>query len=107
MKERLIEILKGSEYVKFECMFNNIDIGFIADHLLANGVIVQPVKVGQTVWYISFGKVHKGKCHAICLKPDLQIHLYDADGDNASIPASRVFATKEEAKRALAERSKP
>ncbi|MBR6793356.1 MAG: hypothetical protein IKM48_03225 [Clostridia bacterium] len=66
-------------------------------------IIVPPCKVGQTVYYIAFGKVYKGKCHAITLKHTLQIHLYDFDGDNASYPASKVFLTKEEAEKALKE----
>lgn len=60
-----------------------------------------PCAVGDTVWYVSFGKVYKGKCHAITLKPTLQIHLYDFDGDNASYSAKDVFPTKEQAEQAL------
>lgn len=60
-----------------------------------------PCAVGQTVYYISFGKVYKGKCHAITLKPTLQIHLYDFDGDNASYSAKDVFPTKDEAEQVL------
>lgn len=30
---------------------------FVADHLLANGVIVPPCKVGDTLFYIPFGKI--------------------------------------------------
>ena len=76
----------------------------LADHLLANGVIVPPCKVGQTIYYISFGKVYKSKCHAITQhKNSLQIHLYDYDGDKAIYPAKKVFLTKEEAERALKE----
>ena len=80
---------------------------FVADYLLANGVIVPPCKVGDTVYYIAFGKVYKSKCHAITQhKHALQIHLYDYDGDNAKYPAKKVFLTKEEAEQALAERKK-
>ena len=64
-------------------------------------LIELPCKVGDTVWYITCGKVYKGKCHAICLQPNLQIHLYDFDGDNATYPASRVFLTQEEAEQVL------
>lgn len=48
MRDRLIELLKDSE------MFNNADgkadMQFLADHLLANGVIVPPVKKGDKVY---------------------------------------------------------
>lgn len=68
--------------------------------------ILPPCKVGDTVYYISFGKVYKGECHAITLKPTMQIHLYDYDGDNASLKADRVFLTREEAEKALREKEK-
>ena len=68
----------------------------------ADSWIRLPCKVAQTVYYISFGKVYKGKCHAITIHENsVQIHLYDYDGDNASISANRVFLTKEEAEAAL------
>ena len=98
-RDRLIEILKVP-------IFPHLDVEpaeVVADYLLENGVIVPPCKVGQTVYYISFGKVYKGKCHAITLNPTMQIHLYDYDGDNVSISASKVFLTKEEAEEKLKE----
>lgn len=115
-RDRLIELFKKIEYTPFPEMtmksnlgnqFTDYALNCIVDELLANGVIVPPCKVGQTVYYIAFGKVYKGKCHAITIHKDsLQIHLYDYDGDNASISAKDVFLTKEEAEKALVERSK-
>ena len=97
-RDRLIELIHDSDY-----SLNSVGL---ADYLIANGVIVPPCKVGQIVYYIAFGKVYKGKCHAITIhKDNLQIHLYDYDGDNASISAKDVFLTREEAEKAL-ERSK-
>jgi hypothetical protein len=108
-RDRLIELLENTVYGNVET--DDGFVGFevycdrIADDLLENGVIVLPCKVGQTVYYISFGKVYKGKCHAITQhKHGLQIHLYDYDGDNAKYPAKKVFLTKEEAEQALKER---
>ncbi len=66
MRERLIEVLKGfsyecrkpcgkpsldsmKEYIK-DC--NECKLGQIADYLLANGVIVPPCKVGDTVYVL-------------------------------------------------------
>lgn len=60
-----------------------------------------PCGIGDTVFYISGGKIYKSKCHAITLKPYLQIHLYDYDGDNAAYSTKEVFPTRAEAKRAL------
>lgn len=99
MQKRFAELIKDGDWTFGEMLTN------VADHLLANGVIVPPCKVGQTVYYIAFGKVYKSKCHAITQhKHGLQIHLYDYDGDNARYPAKKVFLTKEEAEQALKER---
>ena len=99
-RDRLIELIQDAVN---GCARHWAEI--IADHLLANGVIVPPCKVGDRVYYIAFGKVYKSKCHAITQhKHALQIHLYDYDGDNAKYPAKKVFLTKEEAERALKER---
>lgn len=77
----------------------------IADYLLVNGVIVPPCKVGDTVYYICFGKIYKGKCHAITRHENsLQIHLYDYDGDNVSFASDNVFPTRNEAEKALAKK---
>lgn len=106
MRDRLIELVcKGIREFGRSTVKCSAD-EYIADHLLANGVIVPPCKVGDTIYYIAFGKIYKGKCHAITLKHTLQIHLYDFDGDRASYPAKKVFLTKEEAERALKEREK-
>jgi hypothetical protein len=68
---------------------------------LIDRAIIPPCEVGDTVYYISFGKVYKGKCHAITLKPTMQIHLYDYDGDNASYSDEAVFLSREDAEKAL------
>jgi hypothetical protein len=50
MRDRLIELIKGcSQYICDDAVL----IESIADHLLANGVIVPPCKVGQTVYVIA------------------------------------------------------
>lgn len=40
----------------------------IADHLLANGVIVPPVAVGQTVWFVRNGKVIETSIDKVVVK---------------------------------------
>ena len=51
MRDRLIELLQGAydKYINLLEFEKNI----IADHLLANGVIVPPCKVGDTLYDIS------------------------------------------------------
>ena len=61
MRDRLKELIRQKSCFDVNCdgdCFNctdkysvlEIDVERIADHLLANGVIVPPVSVGQTVW---------------------------------------------------------
>lgn len=56
MRDRLVELLRGfyKEYAGGHYVFYLTDdeADEVADHLLANGVIVPPCKVGQTVWLI-------------------------------------------------------
>lgn len=76
----------------------------IADHLLANGVIVQPCKVGETVWFIRNGKIIETKVDKIVLKyRGLYIKLdcnsmYETSCNSIG---KTVFLTREEAERAL------
>ncbi|MBQ3543528.1 MAG: hypothetical protein IJA34_00825 [Lachnospiraceae bacterium] len=52
-KDKLIELLKDTLH-EWECDVQFETISEIADHLLANGVIVPPCKVGDTVYKVSF-----------------------------------------------------
>lgn len=83
----------------------------VADHLLANGVIVPPVNIGQTVytygakrvkdWKITFcGKNSRGEHKMIAADDDFKNMLEFWDYD----VGKTVFLTKEEAERALKER---
>ena len=110
MREKLIELLwaagraaMNSEQDKPEAM---------ADHLLANGVIVLPCKVGDTVYDIYAAKANgEGEIRASKVT-DIRIHLdkrnkawltidgyYFAEDDFGKT----VFLTREEAEAALKE----
>ena len=56
-RERLIELLQNCR-IPFRQTLGDIFyksvIEKIADHLLANGVIVPPVKIGQTVYHFGY-----------------------------------------------------
>ena len=61
MREKLSELMKGVKYTVFPNGKDRYDFGVhhsdhifqqVDDHLLANGVIVLPCKVGQKVWDI-------------------------------------------------------
>ena len=120
MRDRLIELLKqkACHYVLCdnECggcknveMYDD-SIESIADHLLANGVIVPPVKVGQTVWFVrnlgdkSREKIEETRVEKIVLKSG---GLYIKLGCNSMYETTcnsigkTVFLTREEAEQAL------
>lgn len=107
-RERLIELLSTVPQ-KFD---GSIGIGKVADHLLANGVIVPPCKVGDTVWFNTFKK-NATVCVGIQPhKVDRVDVLFVCDTKNlidTKIPnwqiGKTVFLTKEDAEKALAERS--
>ncbi len=93
----------------------------LADHLLANGVIVPPVKVGDTVytnvawsgWYLrEKDKPYKAKIVYIGIngKKNHMNVVYEKNGNmltfNFDEIGDRISLTREDAEKALAERSK-
>ena len=103
-KERLVELLKGdlphfSNEVKF---WNNEHIGELADHLLANGVVVPPCKVGDTVWS-AFWCVRSHKVIRIEITESELIVATNDYRFNFSDFGRVVFLTREEAEAKLKE----
>lgn len=116
MKDRLIELLEKADETIMGFTIDG-DLGRLADHLLANGVVVPSVKIGSNLFalrasgtkIITFVVTHLEVCEGgvkiygrspylldetwICWEADL--------GDNEF-----VFTTKAEAEKALAERKK-
>ena len=111
MRDRLVELLQ--EYTD-----NNNGGGSNhrrADHLIANGVIVMPCKVGDTVYYLDGTILVESKVHCISFGGRYgtysqgQIHIYDSDKDNITQKIEQfgktVFLTKEQAEQKLKELS--
>ena len=109
-RERLIEILtKGQP--PFNTL-NDVCIEKLADYLLANGVIVPPCKVGDTVWTFSYGKIVSGEVidikwqceaenHGVFIRERISVSgEYTATIDFCEI-GKTVFLTKEEVEQAL------
>jgi hypothetical protein len=113
-RERLIELIHmGIEYARRQMQDEGVDFAYVdvADHLLANGVIVPPVAVGQPVWFIP-PTAHKPmiaetEIDKVVLKRG---GLYIKLAFNAMYETScksigkTVFLTKEDAEKALKER---
>ena len=118
MRERLIEILKGFRTPICEGLnFKLPDVEAIADHLLSEGVIVLPCKVGDMVYMPSiwYNQVHSylvveinleaGNNNTVVLDEFVGgfiLHRSQAVYFNQF--GKTVFLTKEEAEKALAER---
>ena len=98
MKEKLIELIQES----VRCTRNLAEV--IADHLLENGVIVPPCKVGDDIYYISeYGKV-------CCSEKDVKGIIYlggsdfeimDMDRNIDKIGTRYCFLSRDEAEKAL------
>ena len=90
-----------------------LDNDELADHLLANGVIVPPVKIGQTVYVINTLFVSEYRVEALWWNGLMFIFKGENDdyADECSVfyffderIGKTVFLTREEAEKALAER---
>lgn len=109
-REKLIELLPEAVGKCKGSQGSDNGWGEIADYLIANGVIVLPCKVGDTVYKVFDGKVWEMKAVAIPM-------LISSVGANLSVTCTNyrgaaltyelsdfgktVFPTREEAERAL------
>ena len=92
MKQRLIELL-------------DMDFGYVeempaeklADYLLANGVIVLPLQVGDTVYEVDSARIYESRVK--CVIYDTTTVAFDETAIGGSI-----FLSREDAERALAKR---
>lgn len=116
MRDRLIELCKKIPYgVSVGAKFEQHFCEKIADYLLANGVIVPPCKVGQTVYAVS--NYYGGEWQIYECRVD-NFTVYEKNtfmsisnpegynfGANICEIGKTVFLTREEAEKALMERS--
>lgn len=118
MKDRLIELLINTPPTRLKCVGRAIGKTYttasgIADHLLANGVIVLPCKVGDTVYIIDVGDGECTKDYVLGVKVlqffvskrgiavDLELPL-GMRLNTWAVIGKNVFLTEEEAVDAIA-----
>lgn len=112
-REKLIELLDIA-FLDSDDNYGMPNIEQVADHLIANGVVVLPCKVGDTVWSTSpftDGKVREGYI-SVFLVDEGGAYGFSASFGVEPISAGflideigmTVFFTKEEAERALEKR---
>lgn len=114
MRYRLIELINQKQIYGIDqeqprkSDLQLLDNEELADHLLSEGVIVPPVKVGGTVYTLNRGKVKEWK---VCFigqntREEIKFHLAD-EGFKTMIEAwnydigRTVFLTKSQAEQAL------
>lgn len=101
MRDRLIELISQVQYMGgLECQ--------LADHLLKNGVIVPPCKVGDTVYTISRKHPKKWKVHFIGYNSQGEFKMHIATEKFTEMLevwdysiGKTVFLTREEAEKTL------
>ena len=106
MRERLIELLNETFADQYEkrCL---LTADHTADYLLANGVIVPPCKVGDTVYQINRtpygGEVYELDISGVSLRKGKTYYETESiDFDDTAIGRS-IFLTRKEAEKALKE----
>lgn len=106
-REKLIKLLDDGCRKAYDDITGKRVNEFVADHLLENGVIVPPCKVGDTVYVEAYGEItnayvclfevcSKTICAKLYIDPDTY-EYYDIEN---------VFLTREEAEKALDEITK-
>jgi hypothetical protein len=113
MREKLIELIEETEDKYIKCIRNSveprIDFGeFFADRLIENGIIAPPCKVGDTVYIISdyTNEILSRLIIGIIIKKDGYGFIFDTQSSWSDTDIGKtVFLTREEAEKALAERS--
>lgn len=124
MRDRLIELIKEGEDItpcanspEFDCKgkkCRDCEREGIAKYLLANGVIVLPCKVGDTLWIINSYANSRLEIINRMVEP-IEVESVAISKDGIEIETAEaiyflehfgelIFLTKEEAEKALAER---
>lgn len=102
MRERLIELLLKLPIGKSESEVT-------ADHLLENGVVVLPIKTGDTIYRCGdpIKKVYEWEIEHIEMYVDEIVYVDDSDNTFTGDEIGKtVFLTREAAENALKEREK-
>ena len=109
MRDRLIELIKAGkkEFTKSDVTYIE---NYLADYLLANGVIVPPCKVGDTVYRLTMSlhtkriAIKETEVERIAICSD-KVQVYcKGYAHSPTIFGKTVFLTKEQAEQALKER---
>ena len=113
MRERLIKKINTIEFDYGEILAEYAELEYrsppdyaeyVADRLLAEGIIVPPCKIGDTVYYHGFfGSIGEGVVTEIHLSTDSDdSYIYLGNESNGfAVSFSDIYPTREEAEKAL------
>ena len=119
MRNRMIELIKEAKAIEASGIDCKVSDEYIADHLLAHGVIAPPCKVGDKAYHLTgidtqreldLTDIFEGKVCSIS-KQENALWIYCRYNNGLtywyteSDIGRKLFLTKEEAEKALAERS--
>lgn len=107
-REKLIELIKQARRNAWGKSLSKIgsEEEFIADHLLANGVIVPPCNVGDTIYRCGdpIKKAYEWDIEHIEIYYDEMVFVDDSDNEFTEADIGKtVFLTREDAEAALKE----
>ena len=115
-RERLIKLIKKGFFTEsiYETLCTNKRKAseYLADYLLANGVVVLPVDIiGNTLWFINCDDdIVCDKIYRIIISDRHDVYIFLQNSDNESYELSDIgkflFLTREEAEKALKEQKK-
>jgi hypothetical protein len=101
MRNRLIE-LQSEAWIEWQRSTTDVDfVEYYADHLLANGVIVPPVKVGQTVWRTDGVRLYENTVGAMTFTTRHTLWFTEDGSFVEAAIGKTVFLTREDAEKAL------
>lgn len=101
MRDRLIELIKNAPVWKNGTFDEACE--FVADHLIENGVIVPPCKVGDTVYWVENNtEIKSGKVRQLGYEDHIWLVVDVSKTKCVVLSEEReIFLTKEEAEKAL------
>ena len=108
MRERLMELIDAA-FIQCDSNFGTPSVNQVADYLLENGVIVPPVKVGDTVYHIYWLKgenIGEATVEEVYYNGDGFAYHVCHEYNYFDLQHEEVFLTREEAEQALKEREK-
>ena len=100
MKNRLIELLERT-LADWECDVSDKTISEIAEHLIENGVIASPCKVGDKIYQTDGIRIYESTINEIIFTTQKMICVTENIAFDETAIGTRIFFDKKEAQAKL------